>query len=610
MRSRVLALVPALAALALPAAAQARSAPTKHAVERGGGGAVSSADPDATRAGIRVLRHGGNAVDAAVATAAALGVSEPYVAGVGGGGFMLVYSAKDHRVHTIDGRETSPADFPEDVFVDKSSGEPIHFYPERVTRGTAVGVPGTLATWQRALNHWGTESLAKTLQPGIRLAKRGFVVDDTFRSQTEENVDRFKLFPASAQLFLTPDGQAPATGTVLRNPRLARTYRYIAKHGTKALYGGRIGRALLRTVQHPPLAPDAHPSWDVQPGTMTRADLEAYKARLRAPTRIRYRGNTVYGMRPPSSGGTTDGEALNILEGFDMSGPDRGLALHRYLEASRLAFADRGRWVGDGAFSAVPVHGLLSQGFADERRCLIGDRAMESPAPVGDPSPPYDTNCDGADDSGARAAVDDPAGSTNHLVVVDREGNVVSYTTTIEQVAGSAMAVPGWGFLLNNELTDFDAVPAKPGVPDPNLPAGHKRPRSSMAPTILTRRGRPWLAVGSPGGSTIITTVLQILVNRIDFGMSLPDAIAAPRASQRNSSDTEVEPAFFDRWAGEMQARFGQSMKIPTSMVTNKPDPEIGNATGIEIRRSGRLIAAAEPVRRGGGDAQVVRKRP
>jgi gamma-glutamyltranspeptidase/glutathione hydrolase len=610
VRSRFLALAPALVALAVPAGAQARSAPTKHPVQRGGGGAVSSADPDATRAGIEVLRHGGNAIDAAVATAATLGVTEPYVAGVGGGGFMLVYTAKNHKVHTIDGRETSPADFPEDVYIDPSTGKPIHFYPERVTRGTAVGVPGTLATWQQALDHWGSESLAATLQPAIRTAKRGFVVDDTFRQQTEENADRFKLFPPSRQLFLTPDGQAPATGSVLRNPQLARTYRLLAKRGPRAFYRGRIGRALVRTVQNPPLAPDAHPSWNVQPGTMTRADLKAYRARLRKPTKIHYRGDTVFGMRPPSSGGSTDAEALNILEGFDLGGTDRALALHRYLEASRVAFSDRNRWIGDPSFSDVHLHGILSQGFADERRCLIGDHALTSPVTPGDPTPPYDTNCDGADDTSAGASAAEGPGSTNHLVVVDRFGNVVSYTTTIEQIAGSAMAVPGWGFLLNNEMTDFDPAPLKAGVPDPNLPAGRKQPRSSMAPTIVERRGRPWLAVGSPGGSTIITTVLQILMNRIDFKMSLPDAIAMPRASQRDASSTEAEPDFIARWGGELQARFGQSFKVPTSSVTGQPDPEIGNATGIEIHRHGkRLIAAAEPVRRGGGDAEVVHPR-
>jgi gamma-glutamyltranspeptidase / glutathione hydrolase len=597
VRIRLFALAGVLVALALPAAARANGPlnPPKHATEVGGGGAVASADPVATRAGIQVLRHGGNAVDAAVATAAALGVTEPYVAGIGGGGFMVVYSARNHRVDTIDGRETAPADFPEDVFIDPATGQPIPFTPNRVTTGLAVGVPGTLATWHAALERWGTRSLGRLLRPAERAARRGFVVDDTFRQMTADNLARFQLFSSTRHYFLTPDLQPPPVGSVLRNPDLARAYKLIAREGTGALYRGPIGRAILAAVHHPPLAPDAHPAFDVIPGRMTAADLKAYSALTRAPTAIDYRGNRVYGMAPPSSGGSTDAEALNILEGFDLSGADRALALHRYLEASRLAFADRNRWVGDPAYVHVPLAGLLSQRFADVRRCLIGDKALMSPVAPGDPFPPFGTGCGSPGSAGS--AADEPDGSTNHLTVVDRWGNVVSYTTTIEQVGGSAIAVPGWGFLLNNELTDFDPAPIHPPAPDPNLPAGGKRPRSSMAPTILLRDGRPWLAVGSPGGATIITTVLQILLNRLDFGMTLPQAIAAPRASQRDLATTEAEPAFVAAYGKELTDRFGQAFG---------PIDEIGNATGIEIRPNGTLVAAAEPVRRGGGDAEVV----
>jgi gamma-glutamyltranspeptidase/glutathione hydrolase len=266
--------------------------------------------------------------------------------------------------------------------------------------------------------------------------------------------------------------------------------------------------------------------------------------------------------------------------------------LHRYIEASRLAFADRNRWVGDPAYVDVPLAGLLSKGFAAERRCLIGATAATSPVPPGDPHPPFETTCSGG---GAPTAAADEGTSTNHLVVVDRDGDVVSYTTTIEQIAGSAIAVPRYGFLLNNELTDFNPVPSSPA--DPNLPAGGKRPRSSMSPTIVLREGRPFLALGSPGGATIITTVLQILLDRIDFGLSLPDAIAAPRASNLNSSASQAEPAFLSLYGGELTSRFGQRF---TST------PEIGAATGIEFLPNGQLQAAAEPTRRGGGDAEVV----
>jgi gamma-glutamyltranspeptidase/glutathione hydrolase len=283
-----------------------------------------------------------------------------------------------------------------------------------------------------------------------------------------------------------------------------------------------------------------------------------------------------------------------MLEGFDMSTSDRALALHRYLEATRLAFADRNRWVGDPDYFDVPLEGLLSKDFAAERRCLIGPTAGSSPVAPGDPHPPYDTSCGSAT---AAPSKGDEGTSTNHLTVVDRDGNVVSYTSTIEQIAGSAIAVPGYGFLLNNELTDFDPAPPSDGSPDPNLPAGGKRPRSSMSPTVVMKDGKPLLGIGSPGGATIITTVLQTLLNRFDFGMSLPQAIAAPRASQRNAAKTDAEPAFIDAYGAELSSRFGQSFN---------PSAEIGSVTGIEFLPDGTLQAAAEPVRRGGGSAAVV----
>jgi gamma-glutamyltranspeptidase/glutathione hydrolase len=333
---------------------------------------------------------------------------------------------------------------------------------------------------------------------------------------------------------------------------------------------------------------------------MTRDDVARYTAPLGQPTHVAYRGLDVYGMQPPSSGGSTVGEALNILEGFDMSTPDRVLALHRYIEASKLAFADRNRWAGDPDYVNVPLDGLLSKGYAGERRCLIGPSAAAAPVAPGNPSPPYSSSCSaaaGANPSGQEGT------STNHLTVVDREGNIVAFTSTIEQIAGSGMAVPGYGFLLNNELTDFDPAPPDDGSPDPNLPAGGKRPRSSMAPTIVMRGGQPYFTVGSPGGATIITTVLQTLLNRVDFGMSLPDAIAAPRASNTNSATTMAEPDFLSQYGNDLQTRFGQQF---TSTATTST-PQIGAATGVEFLPGGRLEAAAEPVRRGGGDAEVVR---
>ncbi|GAA0515185.1 gamma-glutamyltransferase [Saccharopolyspora thermophila] len=561
--------------------------PPKQAEAVGYGGAVSSVDPYATQIGIDVLRRGGTAADAAVAVAAALGVTEPYSAGIGGGGFFVHYDARTGKVETIDGRETAPASAREDMFLE--NGKPIPF-DEAVTSGLGVGVPGTPMTWQEALRRWGTKDLAEVLRPAEQLARRGFVVDETFRRQTEENRDRFNAFPATRTLFM-PGGELPEVGSVLRNPDLADTYHVLGTRGIDVLYDGEIGADIVRTVTNPPVDPAVQRT--VRPGGMTADDLRAYRTEEREPTHLTYRGLDVYGMAPASSGGTTVGEALNILERSDLSHLDKTAYLHRYLEASKIAFADRNRWVGDPAFSDVPTAGLTSQEFADSRECLIADDAvLPTPVAPGDPNDPQ--GCQPRTEQGAEP-YEGP--NTTHLTVADRWGNVVSYTLTIEQTGGSGIVVPGRGFLLNNELTDFNFTPVTPGQPDPNLPAPGKRPRSSMSPTIVLQDGKPLLAVGSPGGATIITTVLQVLTGRLDRGMPLVDAIAEPRASQRNAAQTEAEPGFVAQPEAEKLRAIGHQFKTVT---------EIGAATGVERLADGRWIAAAERERRGGGSAAVV----
>ncbi|MET8976348.1 gamma-glutamyltransferase [Streptomyces sp. NPDC004539] len=573
--------------------------PAKQPVAVGSGGAVSSVNPYASQAGLDVLRQGGNAVDAAVATAAALGVVEPYSAGIGGGGYFVRYDAATRRVSTIDGRETAPAAMRADSFLDPATGKPVPF-AEAVNSGLSVGVPGTPATWARALKDWGTIPLASALKPATRLAENGFVVNDEFRAQTALNEDRFRDFTSTAELFL-PNGELPVVGSRFRNPGLARTYRELAREGVGALYRGDIGRDIVRTVQHPPVAAGADRV--VRPGLMERGDLAAHSTVRRDPTRIAYRGLDVYSMAPSSSGGTTVGEALNILENFRLSTADRTQALHHYLEAARIAFADRNRWVGDPAFSDVPTQALLSKGFAKDRACLISPgTALTSPLAPADPRAAH-TGC--TTGRGSEEPYEGP--STTHLVTADRWGNVVSYTLTIEQTGGSAITVPGRGFLLNNELTDFDFTPLTEGVPDPNLPGPGKRPRSSMSPTIVLRDGKPLLAVGSPGGATIITTVLQTLVNRVDLGMTLPEAVAAPRVSQRNRATTDAEPAFLDSPERAALERIGHRFVLAPSTFT--PSPEIGAVAALEFLPGGKVQAVAEPKRRGGGSAMVVHPR-
>jgi len=576
---------------------------TKQAVAVGPGGAVASDDVPATSAGLAVLREGGNAVDAAVAVAATLGVADPFVAGIGGGGFLVYYDARTHEVTTIDGRETAPALATADLFIDPATGKPLSF-PVAVTSGLSVGVPGTLMTWQKALAQWGTRSLAQVLRPAEQVARQGFTVDATFREQVRENAARFAQFSSTSELFL-PGGQLPEVGSTFRNPQLASTYAEIGRLGVGDLYGGQLGSDVVATVEHLPLAPGA--TLTPRPGLMRIGDLGNYTALLRSPTHVNYRGYDVYGMAPSSSGGTTDGEALNILSNFDLPAMTPVQALHHYLESTRLAFADRNRYIGDPAYVDVPEEQLLSQDFGKQRACLINpDHALTSPVAPGDPFA-GSGGCTPAAPTTAREPNDGT--STNHFVVADRFGDVVSYTNTIEQLGGSGIVVPGRGFLLNNELTDFNFTPLQAGVPDPNLPAAGKRPRSSMSPTIVLQAGRPWLAVGSPGGASIITTVLQILLNRIDFGMTLPQAIAAPRASQRNGAATQAEPAFIAEPTTAGLEQLGQSFVIVDTSPLDpsiKISPNIGAATGLEFLGDGRILAAAEPVRRGGGSAGVL----
>ena len=571
---------------------------SEESVAVGRDGAVASVNPYATRAGLDVLRRGGNAVDAAVATAAALGVVEPYSAGIGGGGYLVHYDATTGEVTTLDGRETAPARMRPDAFVDPDTGEPLPF-DEAVTSGLSVGLPGTPATWQDALDRWGTLSLGGALRPAIRLAERGFTVSEEFRAQTELNEDRFRDITPTRELFL-PGGEPPRVGSTFRNPDLAATYRLLARRGVDALYRGELGAEIVETVQHPPVAPDA--ARTVRPGLLERRDLARYTTVTRKPTRVDYRGVTVYSMAPSSSGGTTVGEALNILENFDLSGMDRVQALHHTLEAARVAFADRGRWVGDPAHVRVPTEGLLSDRFAAARACLISpDAVLDSPVPPADPRHPDE----GCQRRGTAAPASHEGPSTTHLVTADRWGNVVSYTLTIEQTGGSALTVPGRGFLLNNELTDFDFAPLSPQEPGPNLPGPGKRPRSSMAPTLVLRDGEPLLALGTPGGSTIITTVLHLLVERLDLGSTLPEAVAAPRVSQRNTAETIAEPAFLASPERAALERLGHRFVLAPETFT--PAPEIGAATALEFLADGRVQAVAEPERRGGGSAMVVR---
>lgn len=561
--------------------ASAANAGTPVATGTGGGAATIS--EQATQSAIAVLDRGGNAVDAAVAAAATLGVTDPFSCGIGGGGFMVVYLAKEKRVVALDHRETAPAAVTSTLF--SEDGHAMDF-DTAVASGLSVGVPGTVRGWHEALQRYGTMSFEQVLAPAIAVAEQGFTVDANFSSLVARNEGKFRRFPATAALYLR-EGKAVPAGTTLRNPDLAQTYRLLARGGVDAFYEGPLARAIVEAVNRPPTATGI----SVRGGRMALADLADYEARVRAPLRSTYRGYELYGMPLPSSGGVTVFEALNILEGYELKSLPRAQVEHLYLEASRLAFADRDAYLADPEYVDAPVMGLLDKDYAARRRALIDPaRAAQGPVAAGDP---FAFQQDASYPlRPAPRALQPESTHTTHLTVSDKDGNVVAYTFTIEDWGGSGIVVPGYGFLLNNELTDFDFT-----GPHPNVPEADKRPRSSMTPTLALKDGKPAFSIGSPGGSTIITTVLQTIVNHVDLGMRMDQAVDAPRLSQRNGATTDIEPGYADSAQADALAQRGQRWSARAE--------EIGAANALVFNPDGTVTAVSEGRRHGIGSAQV-----
>lgn len=558
----------------------------KTPVATGTGGAVATISEQASQSAIAILNKGGNAIDAAVAAAATLGVTDPFSCGIGGGGFMVIYLAKDKRVITIDHRETAPATVTPTVFME--NGKELDFETV-VASGASVGVPGTVRGWHDALERYGSMSFKQVLAPAIELATKGFPTSETFHHLIAENENKFKLFTTTSALYLK-DGKALPAGAILRNPGMAKAYRELGAHGQKAFYEGPMARAMVDAVNRPPVAAGVK----VRAGGMTMADLANYESRIRQPIRTTYRGYELYGMPLPSSGGVTVGEALNILEGYDLKAMPRASAEHLYLEASRLAFADRNAYLADPEYVDAPVAGLLNKDYAARRRALIGlDRAAGAMAPAGDPYQFQNDMSVPLRPHPMRMLAE--SAHTTHLTVSDKDGNIVSYTFTIESWGGSGIVVPGYGFLLNNELTDFDF-----SGPRPNVPEAGKRPRSSMAPTIAFKNGKPAFTIGSPGGATIITTVLQTIFNHIDLGMPMDQALNAPRLSERNDAAADIEPGFPGSAQAQALEKFGHKWE-------SKPE-EIGAANALVFNDDGTVTAVSEAKRHGTGSALVQKR--
>jgi gamma-glutamyltranspeptidase/glutathione hydrolase len=495
-------------------------------------GVVSVSHPLAAQAGALMLERGGNAIDAAAAISFALNVVEPNFSGIGGGGFMMVHWAKTGETFIVDSRERAPAAATANMFSPTGTALP---FAAASTSGVSVGVPGTLAGIDYALRHWGKKKLSETLAPAIKLAEEGFRINRFLAANIVGDGGRTTFQPETAAIF-RPGGVPLAEGDLLVQPDLAKTFRLIAQHGPDVFYTGEIAPAIVEAQKRTRTTVPEHGV-----GRMTLADLANYQVAVRQPVAGHYRGWTLASMSPPSSGGLTVLQMLQMVEGFPMSSSGLGFGfggpntLHVMIEAMRLAFADRAVWMGDEDFVYVPKKGLLNPAYVATRSGLInlGSRIPGTPA-AGNPLP-YDMA--GLNTKVMLAAI--PAeperdSHTTHFSVVDKHGNVVSYTTTIEAGWGTGITVPGYGFLLNNELTDFNFVPAfnaATGNPGANDVAPFKRPRSSMSPSILFKGDKPFAAYGSPGGATIINSVFNITLNLIDHGMTLQEAINAPRLS-------------------------------------------------------------------------------
>lgn len=473
---------------------------------------VVAANPLAVEAGAAVLRDGGTAADAMVAVQAVLGLVEPQSSGLGGGAFLVWYDAASGEVTTLDGRETAPLAVTPTLF-QTEDGEPMGFW-DAVVGGRSVGTPGTPMLMEEAHTRWGRAEWASLFENAISLAEDGFTVSERMASSIEGGAERLQTFTTTADYFF-PGGEALQAGDTLVNDEYANTLRLIAAHGTEIFYEGPIADDIVATVR----------TAAGNPGVLSAKDLEIYEVIERAPVCVTYRTSDVCGMGPPSSGALTVGQILGMLDRYDLAtmGPDNPDAWRLIGDASRLAFADRGRYMADSDFVPMPTEGLTASAYLDARAALLDrETALEE---VSAGSPEWDHAMLWADD----VSLELP--STSHISIVDQYGNALSMTTTIENGFGSRLMVRG--FLLNNELTDFSFRTHSDGYPIANRIEPGKRPRSSMSPTIVLEDGAPRLVIGSPGGSRIIGYVAQAIIAHIDWGMDVQQAVSMPHLVNR-----------------------------------------------------------------------------
>ncbi|WP_296101348.1 gamma-glutamyltransferase [uncultured Agrobacterium sp.] len=531
---------------------------------------VAAANPLAAEAGRDVIAKGGNAVDAMVAVQTVLGLVEPQSSGLGGGAFLVYYDAKSGKLTTFDGRETAPMEATPKLFLDES-GQPLKFMAA-VVGGRSVGTPGTVRLLEEVHKRYGRTDWAGLLEPAKTLAANGFQVSPRLASLVASEGDRLKTYKDTTAYFFDKSGAALKAGTQLKNPAYAETLALLAEGGADAFYKGKIAEAIVKTVREAA----------GNPGVLSLADLSNYRIIERQPVCFTYRALDVCGMGPPSSGAIAVSQILGVSEHFDLKalGPENVESWRIIGDAQRLAFADRERYVADTSFVPLPIKGLIDKSYLDERAKLLdGDKALtKEEVKAGEPG------WDHAFLFGKDAALELP--STSHFVIVDKEGNVVSMTTTIENGFGSRLMTNG--FLLNNEMTDFSFKTHDGGLPVANRVEPGKRPRSSMAPTIVMKDGKPLLAIGSPGGSQIIGYVAQALIGYIDWGMPVEAIVAQPHLINRFGT--------YDLEAGTSAEAMAEPLKALGYEV--KAGEMNSGLHAIEITPNG-LVGSADPRREG-----------
>ncbi len=488
---------------------------TKNKLAKSKSWMVSTANYHASNAGREIIAAGGNAVDAMVAVQLVLGLVEPQSSGLGGGAFLVYWDAKSSKLTTFDGRETAPAIVKGNLFID-ADGKPVRFF-DAVVGGRSVGTPGTVKLLETVHGKYGKLPWKRLFEPAIKLARTGFKISPRLNALITRSAEFLYRFENTRNYFLTEEGVPLYAGTIITNTAYAETLQAIAKTGSSAFYAGEIAKDIIDTVQNAP----------GNPGYLSLADLANYKVIERQPVCADYRGFNICGMGPPSSGALTVGQILKLVEPHDLAslGPSNAQTWRIIGDASRLAFADRGRYMADSDFIKMPK-GLLNSGYMAERRKLIGKNTTALAKDDIKPGvPPQDHAVIYEDD----ASLELP--STSHFSIIDRQGNVISMTTTIENGFGSRLMVRG--FLLNNELTDFSFLPERNGIPVANRVEGGKRPRSSMSPTIILKNNKPVAAIGSPGGSRIIGFVAKTIIALIDWKMNIQEAIELPHLINR-----------------------------------------------------------------------------